>query len=70
MNNLVTPVSIIHSSGILLQLLRKMENPDFLELQSASGLDDLHFYMAVGHLITESKVALSNEKNKFRVHLI
>jgi hypothetical protein len=70
MNDIVTPVSIIHNSGILLQLLRKMEETYFSELQSLSGLDDLHFHMAIGHLITESKIAFAKESNGLRIRLI
>jgi hypothetical protein len=69
MNNFVTPVSIIHNSGILLQLLRQTKEIDFSELQSLSGLDDLHFYMAIGHLITESKASFSNKNNSLQIRL-
>jgi hypothetical protein len=69
MDKLVTPVTIIHNSGILLQLLYKMKETDFSELQLVSGLDDPNFYMAVGYLAKETNILFIEGKNGISLRL-
>ena len=69
MNSPVTPVTLIHNTGILLQLLNRTKEIGFNELQSKAEMDDMNFYMAIGYLVKENKVILIPGESGMRINL-
>lgn len=70
MNNFITPVTVVHNSGILLQLLDMAIEMDFGELKSKTDMNDMNFYMAIGYLTKEHKVIFFEGKEDMRIRLV
>ncbi|MFH0896038.1 MAG: hypothetical protein V2A54_16515 [Bacteroidota bacterium] len=72
MNNELTPITIIHSSGILLKILLQSQSKEmnFRELQSESNLDNMCFHMSIGYLFNEGSIIFFEVEDDLRIRLL
>ena len=70
MDNLLSPVTVIQSSGIILHILSMKVEMEFAELHSISGLDSENFYMSIGYLVKEDRVIFYYDGDRLKIKLI
>ncbi len=63
MNSKLTPIKVIHCSGILVELLNEKKEMNSAELQSFSNFDDKCFYMAIGYLMREGVILFFEQEH-------
>ena len=64
-----TAITVIGNSGIILLKLQSLKECDFNDLMNSSGLEEMDFYLAIGYLLNEGKIALDSTGNSIRVRL-
>ncbi len=70
MNSPFTPVKVVQSSFILMNILSQAKEMNFKELQSMSNLDDMCFFMAIGYLLNEGSAIFFNNGNNYRIKIL
>lgn len=70
MNNSISPVTVIQSSGIILQILKVMSEMELETLLLESGLEPENFYMSIGYLVKEDRVIFYYDGNRTKIKLI
>ena len=69
MNDNLSTVMVIKSSGIILGKLNSVKAPTFSELLFLTELDEMDFYIALGYLLKENKIVFLPVENCIRVLL-
>lgn len=70
MDKTISPVTVIQSSGIILQILRSNPIMEFDSLFSESGLDYENFYMSIGYLVKEDRVVFYQDGDRVKIRLV
>jgi hypothetical protein len=70
MDKTISPVTVIQSSGIILQILRVTPVMEFDSLYSESGLDYANFYMSIGYLVKEDRVVFYHDGDRVKIRLV
>lgn len=61
MDKNISPVTVIQSSGIILNILSMKVEMELNELQLVSGLETENFFMSIGYLVKEDRVIFYND---------
>jgi hypothetical protein len=69
MNDNLSTVMVIESTGIILKILNSVQAPTFSELLLRTELDEMDFYIAIGYLLKENKIVFLPVENCIRVLL-
>jgi hypothetical protein len=70
MNSPFTPVKVAQSSLILLNILSQKKEMDFKDLQLASNLDDMCFFMAIGYMLNEGTAIFVERENNYIIKIL